>query len=217
MSKAVLNVGGASKQLPIPDYYAGWRHDLLDIDPAVGPDIVLDARRLDTLAPANYDAVYCSHNIEHYHRHDAAKVVRGMAHVLKPDGFVELRLPDIKNVLRYIVEKDLDVDDPLYHIPEGPVLVRDALWGYHPQIERSGNDFYAHKTGFSRQALISFMIENGFPNAVVGNGTQFEIIGYFFLSTPTKEQIALLDLPVEPHPDGTLRERAVTTGSDHVA
>ena len=33
---------------------------LLDIDPGSGEDIVCDARRLDTLPPAQFDAIYCS-------------------------------------------------------------------------------------------------------------------------------------------------------------
>jgi hypothetical protein len=36
--KAVLNVGGGSKDCLISAHYAGWRHDLLDIDPKAEPD-----------------------------------------------------------------------------------------------------------------------------------------------------------------------------------
>jgi len=31
--KKVLNVGGGSKNIPIPPLYSGWEHVLLDIDP----------------------------------------------------------------------------------------------------------------------------------------------------------------------------------------
>jgi hypothetical protein len=57
--KAVLNVGGNNKEIPIPDHYSGWRHDLLDIDPSGKPDIVCDARTMTTLARDLYDAVCC--------------------------------------------------------------------------------------------------------------------------------------------------------------
>ena len=33
VASRVLNVGGGSKDIPIPSHYANWRHDLLDIDP----------------------------------------------------------------------------------------------------------------------------------------------------------------------------------------
>lgn len=47
--KSVLNVGGGSKLIPIPGYFDGWQHDLLDIDPRGAPDLVCDARELETL------------------------------------------------------------------------------------------------------------------------------------------------------------------------
>src|SRR6266446_7887238 len=46
------------------------------------------------LAASQFDAVYCSHNLEHYYRHDGATVLRGFLHVLKPDGFAEIKVPD---------------------------------------------------------------------------------------------------------------------------
>jgi hypothetical protein len=36
----VLNVGGGSKDIPLPLHYANWRHDLLDIDPKGKPDAI---------------------------------------------------------------------------------------------------------------------------------------------------------------------------------
>src|SRR4051812_19685562 len=108
-TKCVLNVGGQSKQIPIPAYYNGWRHDILDIDPACKPEICLDARLLHTLAPAQYDAIYCSHNLEHYHRHEGAVVLRGFQHVLKPGGFADIRVPDLEVVFRRIVAANLDI------------------------------------------------------------------------------------------------------------
>lgn len=63
--KKVLNVGGNTKAIPLPPEYAGWEHVLLDIDPKGNPDVVCDARELTTLPSATYDAIYCSHNLEH--------------------------------------------------------------------------------------------------------------------------------------------------------
>src|SRR5215510_1625876 len=85
MAKKVLNVGGNNKAIAIPKHFEGWTHDLLDIDPRGKPDIVCDARKLTSLAPQTYDAVYSSHNLEHYFAHDVPKVLRGFHHVLKPN------------------------------------------------------------------------------------------------------------------------------------
>ena len=71
------STSGYSKTVAIPAHYAGWEHVLLDIDPGSGADIVCDARRLDTLPPAQFDAIYCPHNLEHYYAHDVPKVVAG--------------------------------------------------------------------------------------------------------------------------------------------
>ncbi len=61
--KKFLNVGGNRKDIPVPSYFDGWDHILLDIDPAGNPDIVCDARELQTLEPGRFHAVYCSHNL----------------------------------------------------------------------------------------------------------------------------------------------------------
>jgi hypothetical protein len=67
--KRVLNVGGNSKSIPLPPHFSGYKHVLLDIDPKSSADIVCDARRLSELEKEEFDAVYCSHNLEHYYRH----------------------------------------------------------------------------------------------------------------------------------------------------
>ena len=191
--KSVLNVGGGSKAIPIPAHYQGWQHILLDIDPKGDLDIALDARSLHTLAPSTYDAVYCSHNLEHYHRHHGLEVLRGMHHVLKPDGFLEIRVPDVGEVIRLAAQKQLDLDDVLYHSPSGPILFRDVLWGYHVEIERSGRDYYAHKTGFTLKSLVSFVTPIGFP-IYASRQENLEITAVFFKQPPTEEQQRLLNL-----------------------
>jgi SAM-dependent methyltransferase len=138
-------------------HYAGWNHLLLDIDAAGNPDIVSDARELETHAPGVFDAIYCSHNLEHYYRHDGRKVLAGFRHVLKPDGFAEIRVPDLMSVMRRVVATGMDVDDVLYDSPAGPIAVRDVLYGLGRRIESSGVDFYAHKTGFSQASLGAFL------------------------------------------------------------
>ena len=182
--RKVLNVGGNSKDIPLPIQYNGWRHVLLDIDPRGNPDIVCDARDLLSLAGNEYDAIYCSHNIEHYYRHDVRKVLLGFVHVLKTEGFAHLRVPDIDALMRIVVEKKMDIDDFLYQSPAGPITVRDVMYGYGVEIERSGQDFYAHKTGFSPNALTKLLNECGFPIVFIGRG-YIEIVAFAFKNQPT--------------------------------
>src|SRR5262245_43868689 len=134
--KRLLNVGGNNKEIPLPPQYAGFEHLLLDVDPRGRPDILCDARRLATLDGAQFDAIYCSHNLEHYYRHDVRVVLTGFLHVLKDGGFAHIRVPDVHEVMRLTIERGLDIDDVLYQSPAGPIMVADVLYGYSVEIER---------------------------------------------------------------------------------
>jgi len=189
-------VGGGSKKIPIPPHYADWQHVLLDIDARGKPDVVCDARELPALPASQYDAIYCSHNLEHYYKHDGVKVLKGFLHVLKPDGFAEIRVPDIDCVMRRVVESHLDIDDILYHSPSGPIAVSDVIYGWARQIETSGADFYAHKTGFTTRSLRSLLLVSGFPHVYLHASEEaFEIRAIAFKREPTAAQRDLLGLP----------------------
>ncbi len=191
-TRSVLNVGGGSKAIAIPDYFAGWRHDLLDVDSRGGPDIVCDARELQQLPAGSYDAVYCSHNLEHYYRHDGLKVVRGFVHVLNGTGFAEIRVPDIAQVITALHEQQLELDDVLYQSPAGPIAAHDIIYGLQTEIEQSGQDFYAHKTGFTPKSLSRMLLEGGFQKVFLTTDPLLAVHALAFKSEPTAQQRALL-------------------------
>ena len=198
-SKHVLNVGGGTKATVIPDHYNGWEHHLLDVDPRRKPDILLDARNLESLAPQQYDAVYCSHTLEHFHHHEIPVILKGFNHVLQRDGFAEIRVPDLMAVCRHMVQRGMDIGDVLYTAPAGPITIRDVFFGYGKEIRTTGQDFYAHKTGFSHRALEALLLRSGMqeirfarPNAA------FEIHVLAFRQPITDEQKVLLRLPDRP-------------------
>jgi SAM-dependent methyltransferase len=192
--KKVLNVGGNSKAIALPQQYAEFEHLLLDIDPKGAPDIVCDARQLTTLAASQFDAVYCSHNLEHYYRHDVPKVLAGFLHVLRDGGFAHIRVPDLQAVMRHAVEQDLDLEDTLYVSPAGPIMVLDVLYGYSVEIERSGQDFFAHKTGFTQKSLLRILHASGFEKIYAGRGN-LEIFAIAFKGLPNPEALALFNFP----------------------
>ncbi len=197
VTKKVLNVGGNSKAIPLPPQYAGWEHHLLDIDPTGKPDIVCDARNMTTLAPDQYDAIYCSHNLEHYYHHDVAKVLAGFRHVLKSDGFVHIRVPDMAEVMRRAVQNSLDIEDPLYQSGLGPISVLDVMYGYGRQIESSGCEFFAHKTGFTKKSLKTALAKSGFAYIFL-HAADLEIGAYAFKAPPSETLMALLQLSSTP-------------------
>jgi len=191
-TKKVLNVGGGSKSTPISSYFSSWEHHLLDIDPKGAPDLVCDARELTTLPGGGYDAIYCSHNLEHYYRHHAASVVRGFSHMLNANGFAEIRVPDIAAVIKEVLEKGRELDDVLYQSAAGPISAHDVLYGYQVEIVESGKDYYAHKTGFTPKSLTRLLVENGFQHVFLHFDEHLGIHAIAFKTIPTAEQRTLL-------------------------
>lgn len=194
--RTVLNVGGNTKEIPLPQQYAGFEHLLLDIDPRGSPDIVCDARKLKTLAPGRFDAIYCSHNLEHYYRHDVKEVLSGFLHVLKEGGTCQIIVPDIEDVMRVTLERGLDIDDVLYDSQAGPIMVVDVLYGYGVEIERSGQDFFAHKTGFTQKSLTAAIKRAGFGMIYSGTG-DLEINALAFKGVPSRETCDIFGVPYE--------------------
>ncbi len=191
--KKVLNVGGNNKAIPLPPPYAEFEHLLLDIDPKGSPDIVCDARNLSTLEGGQFDAIYCSHNLEHYYRHDVQKVLSGFLHMLKDGGFAHIRVPDIHEVMRITIEKGLDIDDVLYQSRAGPIMVLDVLYGYSVEIERSGQEFFAHKTGFTQKSLLKALQLAGFSKIYSTTGN-LEVTALAFKGMPDDATRTLFNL-----------------------
>ncbi len=192
----VLNVGGGSKEIPISEWYQEWSHLLLDIDPTTGADIVLDARMLTTQPRGLFDAIYCSHNLEHYFQHDVPKVLAGFMHVLKSDGFAEIHVPDMQGVMQHCVDNGGDIHAVLYESAVGPISVHDVIYGWGKQIASSGVDFYAHRTGFTPDSLRNVLLAAGFVEVWINASKgDFAIGALAFKQPATPAQRALLRLP----------------------
>lgn len=176
-SRTLLNVGSGSATARIPAEYDSWEVRRLDIDSRCSPTIRADGTSLQRLDGERYDAVYCSHNLEHYHRHQIPQVLDGMRHVLRPGGFVHIRVPDVVAVLERAWAGALDLRTTLYVSPAGPVSVADVLYGFSAEIERSGADYYAHKWGFSAVELQRDLKHAGFRHVTVVR-SNLELIAY---------------------------------------
>jgi hypothetical protein len=191
----LLNVGGGNKGIPIPAEYSGWEHVLLDIAPGPDVDLVLDARGLASIEAEQFDGIYCSHNLEHYFRHDGARVLAGFVHVLRSDGYAYIRVPDMSSLFRKMVSEDLDIDDTVYTPDSIPISFHDIVYGWGRQIESSGVDFYAHKSGYTAKALKSALEQAGFGTVYVAAfEADFELKALAFKTQPTEAQRAALGL-----------------------
>lgn len=195
LQKTVLNVGGGAGEIEISSYFDTYRKLRLDINPKVSPDICMDARTLDKLSPNQVDAIYCSHNLEHYYAHEVPKVLKGFDHILRPEGFIELRVPDMEGLIKHLAKNDQCLEDTLYTTNKGLVITAlDVFYGYGRDIERTGEDFMAHKTGFTKKTLKRHLNAAGFNIVVFRPGRIFEIFVHAFRAKPSDEFLKQLKI-----------------------
>lgn len=206
----LLNVGGGSKNIPLPKIYDGCEHVMLDIDPKSGADIICDARELINLEAGAFDTVFCSHNLEHYYRHHLPAVLGGIKHVMKDGGFAHVSVPNMQYVCEHIA-KGGDIEDVLYQSPAGPIRAVDMMYGLGAYIEHTGNDFMCHKNGFTRKSLGNALLAV-FPFVFVGSH-ETELFAFAFKTKPSDQQMLDLKLvnpsggaeangaPPSPQPD----------------
>lgn len=189
----LLNVGSGGKNTQIPPWYAGWDVVRLDVDPKVAPDILMDARKVGSL-PGRYDAIYCSHNLEHYSPSDGIKVVKGMLKVLDTNGFADIRVPDVGEVMEQYGQCGWDLDTVLYQSSAGPICVRDMLYGFERQIECAEHpEFMMHKNAFSGRTLELLLKWCGFyPVYTTSSGYDLRCVG--FKAEPSDEMLASIGL-----------------------
>jgi SAM-dependent methyltransferase len=192
--RRVLNVGGQSRAIQLPTAYAEFEHVLLDMDPNVEADIVLDVRELTSLEPQQFDAVYCAHNLEHVRKHEVPVVLSGFLHVLKPGGLAHIIVPDLQELMVACVQQGIDLDGLLYESPMGPITPLDVLYGHAGMIEHSGQDFYAHRTGFTSRTLANVVEASGFGPMFCQQGN-LELNLITFNGNPDPDLAALFNLP----------------------
>jgi hypothetical protein len=162
--KTVLHVGCGRKPLDRAFPKAEWREIRLDINAAVGPDVVATITDLRPIPSASVDAVWSSHNIEHLFAHEVSRALEEFLRVLRPSGFVLITLPDVQEVARHVAEGNLE--RPLYESRAGPISAIDVLFGDRKSIAR-GEVAMAHKTGFTAASLRRRLEEAGFRDVGV--------------------------------------------------
>lgn len=161
--KHALSVGGGSSR-ELPPVFAGYQCHVLDIDPAVEPDVQCDALEMHTLEGESYEGVFCSHNLEHFYAHDVPKVLAGFIHVLKPGGIAQIIVPNLNGLFESMRQHNLDIGDVWYRTGSGnAVTFHDVLYGWNAAMS-GGNLFYAHKCGFTAETLGRAMKDSGFTD-----------------------------------------------------
>ena len=116
-------------------------------------------------------------------------------HVLKPGGLAHIIVPDLQELMLACVQQGIDLDGLLYESPMGPITPLDVLYGHSGMIQHSGQDFYAHRTGFSRSTLANVAEASGFGPMFCQQGN-LELNLITFNGDPDPELAALFDLPM---------------------
>ena len=193
--KTVLHVGcGPQKKSNINGFNNdNWKEIRFDIDEKVNPDIVGTLLDMSAVEAGSVDAIYSAHNIEHVFPHEVPIVLREFHRVLKDDGMVVLVCPDLQSVCEAVVDDKLL--QPLYESPAGPISPIDILYGHRPAIAR-GNEYMAHKGGFTYSVLNDAFIEAGFKMNYGGrNPDRWELFIISFKQEKLQEEINTIAKP----------------------
>jgi Methyltransferase domain len=121
------------------------------------------------VADKSVDAIYSSHNIEHVFAHEIGQVLSEFRRVLADDGFVVLTCPDLQSVCEVVATDKLL--EPIYQSPAGPIAPLDVLYGLRSAIA-AGNDYMAHKCGFTFSVLCKLFLDSGFKSVYGGRRPQ---------------------------------------------
>ena len=139
-----------------------WAEIRLDIDGSVNPDLIGTMTDMSAVPDASVDAIFSSHNIEHLYPHEIPLALAEFLRVLKPDGFTIITCPDLKSVCALVAEDKLT--ESAYDSPAGPIAPIDILYGHRPSMA-AGNQYMAHRSGFTKKVLLSTLLTAGFANA----------------------------------------------------
>ena len=147
MPKRILHAGCGGEHLP--DWLAG-EEIRLDIDPVTAPDIV--ASMTDMGEIGQFDAVYCSHALEHLYPYDVPLALAEFLRVLHRGGVAIIMVPDLEAVA--------PTEEILYESPVGPIAGLDLFYGC--RIRLRDKPYMAHHTGFTADTLGAALAANGF-------------------------------------------------------
>ena len=178
-----------------------WREIRFDIDKDVNPDLVGTLTDMNSVETGTFDAIYSSHNIEHIYSHEVPIALREFYRVLKEDGIVVITCPDLQSLGEALTQDKLF--ETLFEaitVPEGhkvPITAFDVLFGYQEKVE--GNEYMAHKGGFTYSTLDRAFYEAGFKVRVGGRRPEAcDLYLVAFKQKKSEEEVKKIAIPFLP-------------------
>jgi len=171
-----------------------WKEIRFDIDEKVNPDIVGTLLDMSEVETGSVNAIFSSHNIEHIFPHEVPIALKEFYRVLKDDGMVVLCCPDLQSVCEAVVNDKLL--EPLYETSVGNKIAPiDILYGWRAPIAE-GNEYMAHKGGFTYSVLNGAFLEAGFKINYGGrNPDRWELFIVSFKEEKSEEEINIIAEP----------------------
>lgn len=162
-SGSILHVGCGGD--PLPHWLSRYSEVRLDIDESHNPDIVASMLDMGQIGP--FDAVFCSHALEHVLPHEVPIALGEFYRVLNPGGACIVFVPDLEDVRA--------TEEPLFDSPAGPICGLDLLYGFRKMLK--DKPYMAHKTGFISQTLHDAMTAAGFEKVAVSRLENYALLG----------------------------------------
>lgn len=162
--KLFLHAGSGQKthqHIPISFQPPEWKEIRFDADPSVSPDIVGDITDMRQIPNDHFDAIFCSHTIEHLPAHKASDALCEFLRILKPNGYAIIVCPDLETISQMIAAGK--IADTIYESAEGPITPLDMLYGHRASIAR-GEKFMSHFTGFTIKTLLQALRDARFSS-----------------------------------------------------
>jgi len=158
----VLHVGAGNGELI--DFFDNYEEVRLDICKEYKPHIVADMTAMGEIG--EYEAISCSHSLEHLHPEAVDKALREFVRVLTPGGIAIIYVPDLEDVK--------PTDDVVYLSAAGPITGHDMYYGYAPYV--ADNPRMAHQSGFTCERLQKVMERAGFAKAIVHKAWYLQLL-----------------------------------------
>lgn len=150
----------------MPYHYAAWIKVMLDERPGDNISFIDVSMRLRQHDEAVFDAVYCSQQLKNYSINEGAEILTGFKRLLKPGGFIHLKVPDVAVFMHQMVKSDHDLYDVAYVSAAGPISYHDVLWGLSKKTETNGASSTGHRSGYSRNMIERVLSHNGFSDII---------------------------------------------------
>lgn len=163
MAKSLLHVGCGGD--PRPEWAKDYIETRLDIDESCNPDIVASMTNMGEIG--TYDAVYCSHALEHLFPHEVETALAEFRRVLNPEGFAMVLVPDLEDVRA--------TEDVILQAPCGPITGLDMIYGKRDMLAEK--PYMAHKTGFVKSTLDKAFTAVGFSKVATNRLTNYNLLG----------------------------------------